>query len=52
MIQLLAIYIHLNAGEGKWKLEVHWEDYECSSARLYVKNKTDGFLPFHFEELS
>ena len=45
-------YIHLNAVRGKWKLVEHWEDYEYSSARFYVKNKLDGFVPIHFEELS
>jgi REP element-mobilizing transposase RayT len=45
-------YIHLNPVRGKWKLPEHWEDYEHSSARFYVKNKTDGFAPMHYEELS
>ena len=45
-------YIHLNCVRGKWKLAVHWEDYDHSSARFYVKNKLDGFVPVHYEELS
>ncbi len=45
-------YIHLNCVRGKWKLAEHWEDYEYSSARFYVKNKLDGFVPVHYEELS
>jgi hypothetical protein len=45
-------YIHLNPVRGKWKLADHWEDYEHSSVRFYVKNKTDGFAPMHYEELS
>ena len=45
-------YIHLNCVRGKWKLAEHWEDYEHSSARFYVKNKLDGFAPMHYEELS
>ena len=45
-------YIHLNAVRGKWNLVEHCEDYEYSSARFYVKNKLDGFVPIHFEELS
>lgn len=45
-------YIHLNCVRGKWKLVEHWEDYEHSSARSYVKNKLDGFVPVHYEELS
>ena len=45
-------YIHLNCIRGKWKLAEHWEDYEFSSARFYVKNKVDVFAPVHFEELS
>jgi len=45
-------YIHLNCVRGKWKLAEHWEDYEHSSARFYVKNKLDGFVPVHYEELS
>ena len=45
-------YIHLNPVRGKWRLVAHWEDYEYSSARFYVKNKLDGFVPVHFEELS
>ena len=45
-------YIHLNCARGKWKLVEHWEDYEHSSARFYVKNKLDGFVPMHYEELS
>ncbi len=45
-------YIHLNCVRGKWKLVEHWEDYEFSSARFYVKNKLDGFVPVHYEELS
>ena len=44
-------YIHLNAVKGKQKLVAFWEDYEFSSARFYEKNKTDGFVPIHFEEL-
>jgi putative transposase len=42
-------YIHLNPVRGKWKLVEHWEDYEYSSARFYIKNKTEGFVPIHFE---
>ena len=45
-------YIHLNCVRGKWKLVDHWEDYEHSSARFYVKNRLDGFVPVHYEELS
>ncbi len=45
-------YIHLNAVRGKWKLVEHWQDYEHRSARFYEKNKVDGFVPIHFEELS
>ena len=45
-------YIHLNRVRGKWKPAEHWEDYEHSSARFYVKNKLDGFVPVHYEELS
>jgi len=45
-------YIHLNCIRGKWKLAEHWEDYEYSSAWFYVKNKLDGFVPVHYEELS
>ncbi len=45
-------YIHLNCIRGKWKLVEHWEDYEHSSARFYVKNKLDKFVPVHYEELS
>jgi len=45
-------YIHLNCVRGKWKLAEHWEDYEHSSSRFYVKNKVDGFVPVHYEELS
>lgn len=45
-------YIHLNCVRGKWKLVEHWEDYEHSSVRFYVKNKIDGFVPVHYEELS
>jgi REP element-mobilizing transposase RayT len=45
-------YIHQNCVWGKWKLVEHWEDYEHSSARYYVKNKLDAFLPVHYEELS
>ena len=45
-------YIHLNCVRGKWKLVEHWEDYEHSSARFYVKNKINGFIPLHYEELS
>ena len=45
-------YIHLNPVRGKWRLVEYWEDYEHNSARFYVKNKLDGFVPVHFEELS
>ena len=45
-------YIHLNCVRGKWKLVEHWEDYEFSSARFYVKNNPAPFAPVHFEELS
>ena len=45
-------YIHLNCVRGVWKLVDHWEDFEHSSARFYVKNKVDGFAPVHYEELS
>ena len=45
-------YIHLNPVRGKWKLRDQWEDYEHSSARFYAKNKLDGFVPAHYEELS
>jgi putative transposase len=45
-------YIHLNSVSGIWKLVEHWEDYEHSSARFYVKNRLDGFIPVHYEELS
>ena len=45
-------YIHLNPVRGKWRLVAHWEDYEYSSAKFYEKNKLDGFVPVHFEELS
>ncbi|HVG14845.1 MAG TPA: hypothetical protein VM935_07790 [Chitinophagaceae bacterium] len=51
MLQKLQ-YIHLNPVRGKWKLVEHWEDYEHSSSRFYVKNKTDGLVPVHYEELS
>jgi putative transposase len=44
-------YIHLNCVRGKWKLVEQWEDYEHSSARFYVKNRLDNFLPVHYEEL-
>ena len=44
--------IHLNCVRSKWKLVEHWEDYEYSSARFYVTNKFDGFVPVHYEELS
>jgi putative transposase len=44
-------YIHLNCVHGKWKLAEHWEDYEYSSAPFYVKNKSDSFVPVHYEEL-
>ncbi|MDB5246869.1 MAG: hypothetical protein JWQ40_1263, partial [Segetibacter sp.] len=37
---------------GKSKLVEHWEDYERSSASFYVKNKFEGFVPVHYEELS
>ncbi len=30
----------------------HWEDYEHSSARFYVRNRLDSFVPAHYEELS
>ncbi len=29
----------------KCKLVDHWEDYEHSSAKFYVKNRLDGFVP-------
>jgi hypothetical protein len=45
-------YIHLNCVRGKWKLIEHWEDYEHSSAKFYVKNMLQGFVPVHYEELS
>ena len=45
-------YIHLNCVRGKWRLAEHWEDYEYSSARFYVKNNMAGFVPIHYEELS
>src|SRR5215210_3507748 len=45
-------YIHLNPVRGKWKLAEHWEDYEHSSAKLYIKNICEGFVPMHYEELS
>jgi len=45
-------YIHLNCVRGKWKLVEHWEDYQHSSARFYVKNRLEGFVPTHYEELS
>ena len=45
-------YIHLNCVRGKWRLAEHWEDYEYSSSRFYIKNKLDGFAPLHYEELS
>ena len=45
-------YIHLNCVRGKWKLAEHWEDYEYSSARFYVKNNLNSFVPVHYEELS
>ena len=45
-------YIHFNAAGGNWKLVKHWQDYEHSSTGLYEKNKIDGFVPVHFEELS
>jgi hypothetical protein len=45
-------YIHLNCVRGKWNLVEHWEDYEYSSSKFYVKNKIDGFVPVHYEELS
>jgi len=43
-----------NAGLTGWagNLAEHLKDYEYSSARLYMKNRLDGFLPVHFEELS
>ncbi len=44
--------IHLNCVRGKWNLAEHWEDYEYSSARFYVKNRIDSFVPVHYEELS
>lgn len=45
-------YIHLNCVLDKWKFAERWEDYEHSSARFYVKNKSDGFEPVHHEELT
>ncbi len=45
-------YIHQNCVRGKWNLVEHWEDYEHSSARFYVRNRLDGFVPVHYEELS
>lgn len=48
-------YIHLNCVRGKWKLVEHWFRWlseEHSSARFYAKNKLDGFVPVHYEELS
>ncbi len=45
-------YIHLNPLRGKWKLAEHWEDYEHSSAKFYVRNKLDGFVLMDYEELS
>ncbi len=45
-------YIHLNFGRGKWNLAEHWEDYAYSSARFYVKNRKDSFVPVNYEELS
>ena len=45
-------YIHLNCVRGKWKLTDHRGDYYHSSARFYVKNRLDGFVPVHYEELS
>lgn len=51
LIQKIS-YIHLNPVRRKWKLADHWEDYEHSSARFYVKNIYEGFVPVHYEELS
>ena len=45
-------YIHLNPVRGKWKLPEHWEDYKQSSAKFYVKNICDNFVPVHYEELN
>ncbi len=45
-------YIHLNPVRGKWKLLEHWEDYEHSTAKFYVKNICNGFVPVHYEELN
>ena len=45
-------YIHQNRVRGKWKLVEHWEDYNHSSARFYVKNKTNGFVLVNYDELS
>jgi putative transposase len=45
-------YIHLNCVRGKWNLADRWEDYEHSSAKFYVKNRLDDFVPVHYEELS
>ncbi len=44
--------MHLNPVRGKWKLVEYWEDYEHSSAKFYVKNIEEGFVPMHYEELS
>ena len=45
-------YIHLNPVQGIWRLADHWEDYEHSSAKFYVKNNASGFTPVHYEELA
>ena len=37
---------------GGERLEPHWEDYDYSSPKFYVKNKEEGFVPIHYEELS
>jgi len=37
--------IHLNCVRGKWRLVEHWEYYEHSSARFYVKNRFESFVP-------
>jgi hypothetical protein len=40
-----AHYIRLYPVRGKWRLSDHWEDYDDSSARFYVKNIAKGFVP-------
>ena len=45
-------YIHLNPLRGKWTLVKHAEDYDHSSARFYISNTCDGFVPVHYDELS